>query len=339
MLAGSNQLPFPSKDGINKYISDVEIFRFYLGKNFEIGGKTSSPFREDLSPSFGIFHASNNGILMFNDFGVGAGDAIKFVQLLLGLKDYKESLEKITADFNLPFKTGYKCDNPNLLTTLKDLPEVRKKKTELEIKTRPWNSADKAFWSQYGISRKTLELFNVVPLQCFFINGELRMCYKPTYAYIFKKDWKITYKIYFPFAHPDYKWLSNVDASIHQGYTQLPPTGEILIITKSLKDIMSIYDLLDIPAIAPQNEGTRFKDSVMQEYLDRFKQVYLLYDNDYNKIKNHGQIAANRLIETYPSLKNLCIGSEHISKDFTDLVKNVGPHQSISIFHKLFDEV
>ena len=107
-----------------------------------------------------------------------------------------------------------------------------------------------------------------------------------------------------------------------QGWKQLPEKGDELIITKSLKDVMSIDSILGIPAVSLQSEGTKPKPHIIQELKNRFKTIYLLYDNDFDKEKNWGQIFAKELYKEFDMI-NLMIPSEFESKDFSDLVKNV----------------
>ena len=46
------------------------------------------------------------------------------------------------------------------------------------------------------------------------------------------------FKIYKPYADKYTKWRNNLTELDIQGYKQLPKTGDILVITKSMKDVM-----------------------------------------------------------------------------------------------------
>lgn len=59
----------------------------------------------------------------------------------------------------------------------------------------------------------------------------------------------------------------------------LPKTGEYLVVTKSLKDVMTLYSL-GIPAIAPISENCFLSESQYNRLKERFKYIVLLYDND-----------------------------------------------------------
>ena len=74
-----------------------------------------------------------------------------------------------------------------------------------------------------------------------------------------------------------------------------------------------------------QGEGYIPKPQVMKQVLAKFKMVYLWYDNDFTHTNdNPGQDNANKLIEMYPTLRNICIPESYRSKDPSDLVKNHG---------------
>lgn len=64
-----------------------------------------------------------------------------------------------------------------------------------------------------------------------------------------------------------------------QGIHMLPKTGEYLVLTKSMKDVMVLYEL-GIPAIAPCSETTFISDSQYRKLKDRFDNLILFYDND-----------------------------------------------------------
>ena len=55
----------------------------------------------------------------------------------------------------------------------------------------------------------------------------------------------------------------------------------------------------------------------------RFEKILVLYDNDYDKAANPGQMMGNKICIKY-GLINVCIPSKYESKDPSDLVKNTG---------------
>ena len=73
----------------------------------------------------------------------------------------------------------------------------------------------------------------------------------------------------------------------------------------------------------------------MKQLLKRFKQVYLWYDNDFNHTDgtNPGQDNAEKLLELYPQLHNICIPAIYRAKDPSDLYKYWGKETLKQIFN------
>jgi 5S rRNA maturation endonuclease (ribonuclease M5) len=313
-----------SREDILKHVTQERIYGFYLGEQITTLGVYHSPLREDNIPSFALFfHRVEPNILMFKDFATGdCGDFVAMVRKLFNLS-YSEALEKVAFDLGL---SNYGVSGTK--QTVNYTKITQKQKVELGIKIRPWEILDKQFWKPFGIKKSTLEKFNVFPISHVFYNSNAVKVSKHAYVYAEKKDNKLTYKIYQPFEDKLKKWINNANYSVHQGYTQLPKSGELLIITKSLKDVMSIHDIVGVPAIGLQSESVMMKDSVMDEYKFRFKKVVCLFDNDDAGIKLAKEFSKRYNV---PHFFVLPISN---SKDFSDFVKNTTINFSIEYFNK-----
>jgi len=313
-----------TKEDILKHVSQESIFSFYMEEDIFETGVFNSPLREDKTPSFSLyFHKHHHDTLMWCDLATGeSGDFIVLVQKMFKLS-YYDSLMKIAYDFGLStFDVG-------TVKKLQSYTKIISKKTiELGVKLRKWKIKDKKYWSQFGITKETLKRFNVYPISHIFFNDNCIKAAEYAYVYVEFKDGIKSYKIYQPYEIKSKKWLNNADYSTHQGYEQLPKTGDILIITKSLKDVMSIHDVLDIPAIGLQSETVMMKMSVMEEYKSRFKRVFCLFDND-----EAGQQLANKFHETF-NIPHFFMPDFLGVKDFSDLVKEVGLEEAEEIFYE-----
>lgn len=322
--------PFITKDLLLKEVSDENIFRYYI-KNLEVGKITNSPLRRDKVPSFGVYYARKYNQLFFKDFKLGAGDCIKFVSWLYKIP-YNLALSQIAVDFDLDKK--YKVDSSIKKSDIigifnNSTTHTYSKKTKIiAIEERSWEYHDLIFWERFGITLDILQRYNVYPVKFLFINENVFPVDKYCYAFEENKDDKITYKIYQPFSEK-YKWISNHNRTIHQGYTQLPEKGDLLIITKSLKDVMSLCKVVNIPAIAIQSESLLIKDSVIVEYKGRFYTVLVLFDND------PAGITLSFRYKTKFNLPFIIIPYQYDCKDFSDLVKKYGVEESKKIFNKL----
>lgn len=318
-----------SKQEIFKYVDDWNIYNFYIQEpNLTINKAISSPLRSDEKPSFALFVGESTEIC-FKDFNITAGDCIKFVQLKFGL-NYYEALSKIAIDFN--FDSDYivkrnehtDYNTSESFTSIKLREDVLKDLNTYNLgkKSRKWTLKDIAFWNQFGITLTVLEQYNVEPISHIFINDKILKCDDYTYCFIENKDGVQTYKIYQPF-NKKYKWLNNHNASVWQGWTQLPEKGDYLIITKSLKDVMSIKCVTGLNAVSLQTESAKPKEQIIEELQSRFTNIYILYDNDYDKEENWGRNFGLTMSNCFNTIQ-LEIPDEFESKDFSDFVKNKG---------------
>lgn len=336
---------FVTKEGLLKHLDDITIYRMYLdGEDVSLRGNMNSPLREDKRPSFGFYMGESNEVC-FNDFVLGKGDCIKFVQLKFGLSFF-EALSKIAIDAGLEnefiikntFKTNVNTHGfPSRDKIIENLNTVKLRK-----KKRDWQIHDIQYWRQFGISINTLEKYKVEPVSHVFIYDKIITCDKHAYCFKEFKDGIETYKIYQPF-NEMYKWLNNHNDSIWQGWEQLPNNknirqydGKTLIITKSLKDVMSIYEVTGIPAISLQTESTKPKQHIIDMLKDRFENIFILYDNDFDKEVNWGYEFGKKIADEFGMIQIL-IPTESKSKDFSDLVKNHGEEKAKKFLLTMID--
>ena len=64
-------------------------------------------------------------------------------------------------------------------------------------------------------------------------------------------------------------------------------------------------------------------ETLIQEIKERFEEVIVLYDNDFDSDQNPGQTMANKICQQF-GLANVCIPSVYCSKDVSDLIKDHG---------------
>jgi hypothetical protein len=242
-----------------------------------------------------------------------SGDVFEFVRRKYSLKTKSEAANRILSDLKRAGPERIKFDKP-----------IQKEHKIIKIKSREWKNYDLWWWAQFGITPETLNKFDVSPISHFFLNEEVVMAEPRAYAYREYKDNVVTYKIYQPESKVT-KWLSNVNKTVHQGYTKLPVRGELLIITKALKDVMSLHDTLGIPAVGLQAESVPVKMSVINEYKSRFKRVVVLFDSDIP-----GRNASAKFSAEY-DLEEIIIPFKFGCKDYSDLVKNLSEREAKGI--------
>lgn len=283
-------------------VDEYDIYARYIGQ-FKIGYIYNSPFREDKNPSFGIFRSRKTGRLLFKDHGNGqCGDIIKFVELYTGLTNYNDILKRIVADLSIKNNTK-----------LKSTKKYESTETVIGVVRQDWTDTDKQYWSQFGITLNTLNKFNVSSIKYYLCNGVVKGIYKednPMFAYKVYDH----FKIYRPLADKYTKWRNNLSEADIQGFQQLPEKGELLVITKSLKDVMCLYEM-GIPAISPSSESTFIPDKALKVLKKRFKRILICFDRDHSGIKYM------RKISLKTGLKCFLIHKKFKAKDISDAIK------------------
>ena len=309
-----------SKENLLSRIDSYNIFKYYC-PNFKVIGKPfTSPFREDKHPSSFIIYY--DGDLLFKDFGGESLRAISFVMKLFNLT-FRDALEKINFDFNL----GLNGNWSNSVIELENNINVPYKETTIiRIKRRDWNESDKLYWNPFGIQISTLTKFNVVPISFFSINDYMFKAAELAYSYeyywqndIFRR------KIYQPLSKD--KWYSN-GGDVVQGEGMLPKEGNLLIITSSLKDVMTLYELGYI-AIAPTSETSFVPNKYFNKQKTRFARIIIFMDSDDTGIKR-----SIELNERW-NLEYILIPKEYNRKDISDFNKIYGEEKSKELLKTL----
>ena len=250
-----NTLPL-NTDNILKFVNDEDIFRKYINHDFKIGEVFSAEYRDDKKPSFGIYWNNHTNKLMYKDLSKKyGGDCFSYVQLIYKC-DFWKSLEIINSDFKLGLG-GKKLEiSPNIHYEKK---EYVKEKRKISIIKQNYTEIDIEYWGEYGISIETLKKYNVFSCRSYSVNNEIKRIYVkdyPIYAYYFPRTGN--YKIYIPTEKTGCKWDTNANNDWDiQGYDQLPENGDIIYITKSLKDVMCL-DEIGITSVATHGEGQYF---------------------------------------------------------------------------------
>ncbi len=330
MTYGINNIKELSKESILKEISYYDIFKYYV-PNFEhLDVKFCSSLRKDYNPSCSISQLGDK--LIYKDWGNGDSyDAWSYVQKLYDY-DFWTALCKISIDFNLNL-----CDkrlpkgqgSPILYGNIASPSD----KLALRVKRRSLTTLDLEYWQSYGINMELLKLYKVSPISHYFsIKGNrtrVTAIGKDELAYCYHFG-DYNYKIYRPNS-VYFKWRGTPGIGhILQGYDELPWTGDLLIVTSSLKDIMCLR-ALGYDAIAPSSESTKIGEDVLKQLKSRFKRILIYYDND-----TQGLISGYYHSIGY-SVDYIFNDFDIKEKDISDYFKVYGREESIKLLNKLIN--
>ena len=318
--------PDITREYVLEKLSQEQIMEYYLGCKVHLKKRFCSPLRKDNNPSCGFFY-NKEGDLIFNDFaGFFTGGCFKVV-MHIHTCSFGEALHRIADDFGL--LTG----NP---IAKKEYPKVtgQKSQTVIDVKRRPWDRRDREYWTQYGISKATLELFRVAPVATVWVNGRIVYTDRrndPAYAYSFGHG---NYKIYFPFRKSN-RFMCN--CQVVQGSHIFQDYSDGVVITKSLKDVMVLSEL-GIAAVAPQSETVYPDPDFIASLYDIAPNVVSLYDFD-----RAGVTMANYLRKKYgiPALffTNGRFGTKDFGgKDVSDVVKAKGLDWTRDIVYSVYEQ-
>lgn len=290
-------------DWILSKVTEYDIYAKYIGQ-FKVGMIYNSPFRKDKNPSFGIYYSKRTKQLLFKDHGTGeCGNVIKFVSLFTGKTKYNDILSDIVDKLNI-------TNNTKLVSSKQYIPPTE---TVIGVVRQEFTDVDINYWKQFNISINTLKKFNVNSIKYYLCNGIVKGTYKrenPIYAYKVYNN----FKIYRPLADKYTKWRNNLTDYDIQGYEQLPQKGDILFITKSMKDVMCLHEM-GYPAVSPSSESTFLPKDVLEQLKTRFKRIIILFDRDTAGVKR------SRKLSRETGLEAMFINKKFKAKDVSDAVK------------------
>ena len=327
-------------ENIFKRISQEDIMSKYFPEQVMENRFYTNPFRADSNAS--CYFNYRNNVLRFNDLAwqPNKGNCFDVVMWAYNLTSYHEALMKVNNDYNLglgnhSFFSGDSTTAPERKINIRKAINAS---VSFSVVSRYYNKADQEYWTQFGISKSTLKHFGVKAVKQFSkitIEGS-HLCFDYDtsnkdlcYCYPFKEenDDKLYLKIYRPLQKNIDKWRSNTKAFIIQGYNQLPKSGDILIITSSLKDVMCLYEY-GYTAIAPQSETTSLPLDKVEKLKDRFNRLIVIHNND-----KTGLLANREQAKKYQC--EFIDIPDNYPKDFSDIRKKIGHEEFINFLKQI----
>lgn len=302
-------------------VSEETIFSFYTGEPVDKRLKVSK-LRSDNKPTCGYYRGK---YLYLRDFATNDNfNCFEYVMRKYCC-NYHTALRIIANDF------GLICDKTipkNKGKINKDAPVFKDTGPALiQIEMKDFSKSELEWWNDYGITSKILKKYHVFSCKNVFLNSNVLASssdHNPIYGYYGgKKDGVELWRIYFP-KRKSYRFISNWDSKKIQGLKQLPDKGKLLVITKSLKDVMTLYSL-GIHAIAPNSETLFIPDSLLEELKERFENIVVLYDNDLAGVSNMKKIR-----DKY-GMKCMWIPRKLEAKDISDYHKKYGRKKTLEL--------
>lgn len=328
-IIGNKKKIRPTRKLIFDNLNDEFLMEHYLGVPV-----TNKLFKNPLrnpTKATASFSRTPDGTLMFRDFnGSYWGDAIYVASVVYGIT-YNEAITKICQDFNLLDDDEAKdIEVRRKLREFKNKIKVNDSPSIINVSIKKWDDKNLKFWNDFGITLPTLEKYNVYPISAIWINGKNFFFYDEyVFGYYFgKKNGIEQWKIYFPFGKK-IRFLGNT--SRLQGFRQLPKSGEFIVHTKSMKDVMSFHEL-GIPAVAKHGESMIFS---LEEFIEiRIRFPWIFDNRDWDRAGCRGMWKSRRMYNTTP----VSFVNQIPVKDFSDYVKAYGKDAAFELIYNYINE-
>ena len=306
-----------TKELLLEHNNEETYMAYYLGITIK-KGLFVSPLRVDHKPTCSFYRGRQ---LYFKDFATGECLSFENVVMKKYGCNYHEALKIIATDFGII--DGSKPKIVPIQPIFK-----KEKKTIIQIEAKSFTKEELEWWEQFGITKNILTKYRVYSCKTVFLNGRIESIYDskcPSYGYYFgNEEGRELWKIYYPY-RKNFRFIGNIKTTTIQGYNQLPKKSKLLVITKSLKDCMVLYNL-GIAAIAPQSETQFIEDNVLEVLKKRFKHIVLLFDNDQTGLE-----FTNKIKRKYKWITPMIIPLKYKAKDISDFYKAYGRDKTIEL--------
>ena len=311
-------------ENVRRLVDDYSLMSHYLGQELELHTKYSSPLREgDENPSFSIFYGygdRDTSKLYFKDqIGIAQGDTYDFLMLYLNAPSVQELLEQINFDLQLGLGGNEKSLNLKP-TIIKRIPVLRER-AKLNIVSQPPTKEFVEFWTgRYGVTQTSLDRYQAKCVRdIHYEYSNNTKIYTPKTLTIGYPIGKYN-KLYMPYECKDKKFRNDYPQNYVEGHIQLDwGRNDLLVITKSTKEIIFFWNHWKIQAVAGKSETTFIPDFIMQLYLNHFKRVVLWLDPDEAGVRS--TLAYKTL---YPKLEVIITPEWVKEKDPTDIYEANG---------------
>ena len=295
--------------------TEENYMSYYLGVPIK-KGLFRSPLRSDAKPTCSFFRGKS-GVLYFKDFATNQCLSFESVYMEKYKCSYREALIGIAKDF------GYIKGSSSKPVVIKQQEKFEgTKQTFIQAEIKDFSEPELKWWNSYGITKDLLKKFNIFSCKTVFLNNTIyaqSSQHSPIYGYYFgKKEGIEQWRIYMPNAKSSPRFIGNVSTKTIQGYKQLPKNGKLLVITKSMKDVLALK-AYNIIAIAPNSETQFVSDKVLEELKERFERIVVFFDNDQPGISNMRKIK-----KLHPELTYFFIPRKYECKDFSDFRQKYG---------------
>lgn len=316
------KIEFLTPESILKRVSEYDIYRYYIGRDFPINKpfKSVLPGRKDDTPS--LIVGNKSGFLYHFDFGDSRyrGNCFNFVQQMTGALTHYDALIRIDKDLKLgildkDIHGNYK----EIIASYKKPESIEKTKppTIIQVRSKKFDLTELKYWESYYQSEEDLKRENIYSVKELYVNKQ-RFSISPTemvFGYLYDDKWKI----YRPFTkNKKMKWLTNVPIYTMDGLENIKSCKKA-IITKSKKDKMVLQKIFPCVCSVQAENIAAINEENLTYLKKNSKEQYVNFDSDPPGKKNSWEYTAAF------DMKHINVPDEYLPiKDFADLAKEKG---------------
>lgn len=321
-------------EDITNTVTEERIFEYYYGCSIIIKTKRYPNIaRGGDSPTCGFIYDKSNRVIIKDFKEDKCYSAWDFVKLMYNCSA-KEALEIIARDLNITSQKPIKKRYVDV-----DLTENKNaiQKQHYKVIPRAFLPIDIDFWGQFNITEKTLNKYEVKPVQDYYrydysfakytryysFDWSKELCY--VYPYLNERDDQEV-KIYRP-NNKQNKWHGNANVNTIFGLPQLLlddvdelEKKNVCFIASGLKDLMCLSEM-GFDAICGNSESSFVPEYIITLLKSVYKEIIIIFDIDetgvYHAIKN-SELYNIKYCELYP------IDLNQKEKDVADYCKSFG---------------
>ena len=298
---------------LDKTNRGLHIFNYYMPFEFKPKKNFKNPFYDDQKASCNIYFDGRANCYKMHDFGNSefSGDCFWFAALTNHLdvkQNFPEVLDLINKDLclNIERKPFPKTQptTPNSIVQNHISTVIVEKSPVLPFKAieKPISENELQFWSEYGISQKILNRYNVKTLSSYKSKNKegvpfhlASSLHEPIFAY----SGNGYIKLYRPHSKLRFLYGGQMPEIYCFGLEQLPQRGDVVFITGGEKDVLSL-SAHGFHAVCFNSETANIGNEIMEMLARRFRHVIFLYDMD-----ETGKRESARQCETFSAHKTM----------------------------------
>lgn len=314
-----------SGEDILERVDEYTLYCSYLGFEPLIGAKYHSPLRSstasssDTDPSFGIYerkYGKGSHEFLWKDQGLGIhGDIFDLVRNICKLDTRREALYQVLVDLGIAKGTP---SRPIVDTAERKFLGF----ADINIASKPFDTRELNYWDRINVTSSLLTEYNVKAFRMYWLYPEQQYPRYPKGIGFAYQIWD-KYQLYQPWADRRAKFRTDWTEACVPGFLQLRYNSPLLIITKSMKDVICLRSF-GYEAISPRGENILLPKECIQYMKRKYEKILVLFDNDGKHKGDEYEFSKIFVPKLWPNDKDVSdFCSNHGAYDTADMLRTI----------------